>query len=212
MLICTPFAKIVKTFLDMVEGEESFHCIEVGKKIVSVNDKCFEIVESCREPRQGVGWSYEVWGPSPIARMVRKVVKKVARARLRVYRDIRREIELLFLPFPESPWVSITLWEDRYLMKAHRSLDEFLQHLNEVGIHVPSNVFEIHDKLNLFENEFALFIASTIPRPVLVTEGRLVIHGGGKHHRIAIEATLSQNVVKERRLSVGKVYTLVVYP
>jgi len=137
----------------------------------------------------------------------------LARARLRVYRDHRRGVKLYFAPLaPEAPWILEAREGGRLLLRACRTLDEVLEALNELRIHVPTTVLDVHDRLGVLHHEFALLLATAVPRPMLVTEAKLVPRGSGRGRRLVLEAVLSQEESRARGMSAGSVYRVAVYP
>ena len=63
-MVCGPLARLVKRYLDRIEGPKDLHCLDLDDSKLVVSEDCIEVSTLCREPR-ALHRSREAVGPSP---------------------------------------------------------------------------------------------------------------------------------------------------
>ncbi len=209
-----PFAELVSMYAER-KGYRIPLCIRIGATSVSILGNAVIEDKVCHDSISDVERGYdprEILGPSPLAKIIRKALRIVKRGVFDVYTDPVKHVKLYFVPIPRAPWFSLVVEEARYRIARHSSMNEFLEYLNsKLGLDVPTNVFEVFDKLNLFESDFASLIVSVVPRPLAVLEASVKMHRGAKTPRYLLEASLDEHHVRDLGLGLGTRCTIAVF-
>ncbi len=214
MYLCGPLAQLIKTYLDKKYGRKDVHYVTTGRRCFAVTHHIIQEIDCSSKliPENKLcSERTRIDKPKVLVNAVLSAAKYLAFARIRVYEDPVKAVSLYIVPNPSGPLLSSVYFFEEFLIEValHRDLRSFLEYLNEIGIHVPTDPLEIHDRLSLFEPEFVLFVRSLIPRPRVVVNGKLVPRA--RRSKLAVEAFISIEKAHSVGLAAGDRVRVAIY-
>ncbi len=214
MYLCGPLAQLVKAYLDRKYGRKDVHYVTTGRRCFAVTHYSIQQIDCSSRivPESRLcSERTRIDRPKVFVKAVITAAKHLALARIRVYEDPVKAVSLYIVPNPSSPLLSSVCFFEEFLVEValHRDLRSFLEYLNDIGIHVPTDPLEIHDRLSLFESEFVLFVRSLIPRPRVVVDGRIVPRA--RRSKLAVEAFIPIERAHSAGLAAGDRVRVAIY-